>query len=409
MPWTVEDPPAVALNWTEEERRRCVEAANAVLEETGDEEQAIFACIRAAGKGRTTMEKKTYRGRLQFKADADKTGEFAAEFATLGVIDHDQDVTEAGAFQDGQETMIEAWNHNYGQLPVGKGVIHERDDKAVIEGAFFMDTQGGQEHYKVVKALADLGEWSYTFEILDSGGGKFEDQDVRFLRKLDVWGIAPVQRGAGIDTRTVDIKTHSAKSALASHSTATTDAAWDGPANEARARSGEAVAYYRRIYAWADPEGDPAVKSTYRFIHHMVAEDGTPGAANIRGCQTAIGVLNGGRGGTTIPDADRQGVWSHVARHLRDADLEPPELKAAKSGARHTAKEYETLQSIHDMVVELGATCPGHDDTGGDGGDGDGDQGEAGDGKSRVGPTSTRASAGTLAARVAMELLEAGY
>ena len=29
---------------------------------------------------------------------------------------------------------------------------------------------------------------------------------MQFLRKLDVWGVAPVQRGAGIDTRTVDIK-----------------------------------------------------------------------------------------------------------------------------------------------------------------------------------------------------------
>ena len=42
-----------------------------------------------------------------------------------------------------------------------------------------------------------------------------------------------------------------------------------------------------------------------------------------------IGVLNGGRGGTTIPDADRQGVWNHLAKHLRDADLTPPELKSA--------------------------------------------------------------------------------
>ncbi len=151
-------------------------------------------------------ERKTYRARVEFKADADKTGEFRAEFATLNVIDHDRDVTEPGAFQDGQETLIEAWNHNYGVLPVGKGIIRENDDKAIIEGAFFMETQGGLEHYKVVKALGPLQEWSYTFNIEDSARGQFEDQEVQFLRKLDVWGVAPVQRGAGIDTRTVDIK-----------------------------------------------------------------------------------------------------------------------------------------------------------------------------------------------------------
>ena len=151
-------------------------------------------------------EKKTFRGHIQFKADADQTGEFSAEFATLDVIDHDGDVTVPGAFQDGQETMIEAWNHNYGALPVGKGVIRERDNKAVVEGAFFLDTQGGQEHYKVVKSLGDLQEWSYTFQIEESSLGQFEDQDVQFLWKLDVWGVAPVQRGAGIETRTTSIK-----------------------------------------------------------------------------------------------------------------------------------------------------------------------------------------------------------
>jgi len=276
------------------------------------------------------MSQKTYRGRIEFKQDADQTGEFRAEFATLNVIDHDQDVTVPGAFHDGQETLIEAWNHNYAELPVGKGIIHEDGDKAVVEGQFFLDTQGGLEHYKTVKALGAMQEWSYTFDIEESGEGEFNDQDVRFLRKLDVWGVAPVQRGAGIDTRTTDIKGR--KAALGSHSTGTTDAAWDGPANEARARSGEDVAYYRRIYAWRDPDGDPAVKSSYRFVHHMVAEGGAPGAANVRGCQSAIGVLNGGRGGTTIPDGDRQGVWNHLAKHLRDADLEPPELKAVGAG-----------------------------------------------------------------------------
>lgn len=50
MPWTVADPPRCAQNWTEAEKRRCVEAANAVLREGGTEEEAIYACIHAAGR-----------------------------------------------------------------------------------------------------------------------------------------------------------------------------------------------------------------------------------------------------------------------------------------------------------------------------------------------------------------------
>lgn len=50
MPWTISDPPSPAKNWDADSKRKCVEAANAVLEEDGSEEDAIFACIRAAGK-----------------------------------------------------------------------------------------------------------------------------------------------------------------------------------------------------------------------------------------------------------------------------------------------------------------------------------------------------------------------
>lgn len=154
------------------------------------------------------MKKKTYRAKLHLKElDGGEPGQFRAEFATLNVIDHDGDVTEPGAFRVGQEVVIEPWNHNYSAPPVGKGVISEEDNKAICEGEFFLDTQGGKEHYTVVKRLGHIQEWSYTFTIADSAMGVFEGQDVQFLRDLDVWGVAPVTRGAGIDTRTTDIKT----------------------------------------------------------------------------------------------------------------------------------------------------------------------------------------------------------
>ncbi len=56
MPWTVSDPPPPAQNWTVAQRRRCVDAANAVLEDTGDEGQAVQACIHAAGQTKAAAE-----------------------------------------------------------------------------------------------------------------------------------------------------------------------------------------------------------------------------------------------------------------------------------------------------------------------------------------------------------------
>ena len=116
------------------------------------------------------------------------------------------------------------------------------------------------------------------------------------------------------------------KSALPKHSTPTSDGPWDGPKAEANLRTGDSAAYYRRAFAWVDPEGNPETKAAYKFIHHEVGSDGRVGAANLRAASTGIAVLNGARGGTTISDTDRRGVHSHLARHLRDADREVPPL-----------------------------------------------------------------------------------
>jgi HK97 family phage prohead protease len=118
----------------------------------------------------------------------------------------------------------------------------------------------------------------------------------------------------------------SAKTAIGRHTTGTSTGTWDGPANKARLP--EEAAPLRAAHAWRDPDGDPATKAAYKFIHHEVGGDGRVGAANLTGCSAGIAVLNGGRGGANIPDADRRGVYNHLAGHLRDGDREPPELKA---------------------------------------------------------------------------------
>lgn len=52
MPWTKSNPPSVAKNWTDTEKEKCVAAANGALQDGGSDEEAIFACIHAAGKSK---------------------------------------------------------------------------------------------------------------------------------------------------------------------------------------------------------------------------------------------------------------------------------------------------------------------------------------------------------------------
>ena len=151
-------------------------------------------------------KKKTFKAPIELKADSDETGKFTAVFSTLDVIDLDGDITKPGAFVEGQAAFIESWNHGW-NLPVGKGIIHADDENAWVDGEFFLETSGGIEHYKAVKAAGDLVEWSYTFHILKSSQGEVEGQPIRYLEELDTVGVSPVTRGAGIDTRTVSVKT----------------------------------------------------------------------------------------------------------------------------------------------------------------------------------------------------------
>lgn len=90
----------------------------------------------------------------------------------------------------------------------------------------------------------------------------------------------------------------------------------------------------RAYSAWEDDTAEkPRPKSAFKFGHHLVDTDGNIGAASVRGCIMGIAILNGARGGTKIPDADRQGVYNHLARHLKDAGIEePPPLKARPDG-----------------------------------------------------------------------------
>jgi len=136
------------------------------------------------------------------------------------------------------------------------------------------------------------------------------------------------------------------RKAMPIHHTDVSTGKWDAGKNEKNLRNDGDAAYYRKAYAWMDPEKDPDTKAAYKFIHHEVASDGTVGPANLRACSATIAVLNGGRGGANIPDTDRNAVWAHVAAHLRDGDMEPPELKSHEHKIAHRSFSVDELRMI---------------------------------------------------------------
>lgn len=90
--------------------------------------------------------------------------------------------------------------------------------------------------------------------------------------------------------------------------------AWDAAAEVAKA----SVDDLKVMCAWVD-SANADNKTAYKFPHHHQENK----AVNKKACSAVIGALNGARGGTSIPDGDRKGVYNHVAKHLRD-DFDVP-------------------------------------------------------------------------------------
>jgi phage head maturation protease len=147
------------------------------------------------------MDKKSL---ARFEVKDETKGEVEAVFATLNVKDHDDDVTKPGAFENGAQVVISAYNHKSweGALPVGTGTISEEGDQVVMKGRFFLNTTAGRDTFEVVKELGPRQEWSYGFNVDDSERGEHEGKSVRILKKMTVHEVSPVLRGAGLGTTT---------------------------------------------------------------------------------------------------------------------------------------------------------------------------------------------------------------
>lgn len=308
--------------------------------------------------------------RLDVK-DAEK-GIVSAVFSTFNVKDSDGDVTLPGAFDEGAPVVISSYNHTSwgGARPVGKGTIRATKSEAILDGQFFMDTADGRETFAVVKGLAasGLGEWSYGFEVLDAEAGVYEGEDVMFLKRLKVFEVSPVLRGAGVNTRTLAVKAlmeqgmeakdaarlvertilvSNYKAAIRPHATPVVSKSWNGREVVDNLPETASIADLRSIHAWCDPNGDPEAKSAYQFPHHH----GPDGEANLRACYMGIWSLSSGK--SSIPPEDRPHVYAHLAAHLQDGDREPLELRAVNDSAplKLTEEIVDVLTRVNSVIT----------------------------------------------------------
>lgn len=152
------------------------------------------------------MEYKNITGEIK---ELNEKGEGLIVFATLNVIDADEDVTLPGAFGEQIAQMVPA--HDWRQVPIGKAKIREDGDSARAEIKLNLKTDLGRNWYESLKFDLEnfppaKQEYSYGYDVLEESKGEFEGRQVRFLKKLKVHEISPVLLGAGLGTQTLSLK-----------------------------------------------------------------------------------------------------------------------------------------------------------------------------------------------------------
>ena len=138
---------------------------------------------------------------------------------SMGVIDHDGEIIELGAFdqsiQKGGQSV--AWFHDQ-SAPVGKVIdaapiqLSNDDDSARQQGRlkavmqFNLNTQRGREAFADVE-FGSVKEWSVGFRALEDDLERLDGgENVRVIKNLDWVEVSPVLRGASPDTQTITAK-----------------------------------------------------------------------------------------------------------------------------------------------------------------------------------------------------------
>ena len=141
---------------------------------------------------------------------------------SMGVVDHDGEIIEMGAFdqsiQKGGQSV--AWFHDQ-SAPVGKVIdaapiqLSNDSDNARQQGRlkavmqFNLNTQRGREAFADVE-FGSVKEWSVGFRALEDDLERLDGgENVRVIKNLDWVEVSPVLRGASPDTQTITAKSAS--------------------------------------------------------------------------------------------------------------------------------------------------------------------------------------------------------
>ena len=271
------------------------------------------------------MEKQLLRGFCQRGEQPGEAGSPLKFIASTEGVKRDGKDLQADHWRldNYRKNPVFLWCHDlYGRtLPIGKSVVAVEGAQLIAEVTF----DQGDDFAKQVERKYREG----YLHAVSVGWDDVKEGTEVWYELFDISGVpVPGDPDALIERQLRALKELIEKhdpeegGAIPPHSTnkETEEADWDAAA-EVSAANGKSQ--LRRMHAWVDDEGDADVTQSYRLPHHQAS-----GEVVWKGVAAAMSRLF--QSATQIPEADRQGVYTHLARHYRQFDKEAPELRTAE-------------------------------------------------------------------------------
>jgi HK97 family phage prohead protease len=310
------------------------------------------------------IELKKFTKQLIFKA----TGTDDENYVIRGVFstsdaDRQGEIIDQNGWKldEYMQNPVVLFAHDHWQPAIGKMIELGKDAVGNLVGAI----QFAVKEYDFAKTIYNLykGKYMRAFSVgFETPMDKVEEvEGVIILREANLYEVSAVNVPAnamalayskGIDInplrKMLKDRAEALKTVIGYHDYGNADEGteWDGPA-QAQA-CGDDLAKLRDICAWYDSE-NADVKSSYKLPHHQASDK----KAVWRGVAAAMGALLGGRGGVDIPEADRKGVYNHLAQHYKDFDKETPEFKAYEKSPECRKEDETKDQCVSRKIPEI--------------------------------------------------------
>ncbi|HVB33721.1 MAG TPA: hypothetical protein VNJ52_05025 [Patescibacteria group bacterium] len=264
------------------------------------------------------------------KTEADSEGQEFTFVVSTSAIDRQGDELDQSKwnFANFKKNPVILWAHNYGEPPIGICTDIKTEGEQTVATVKFAPADANpfaaqiaalvQEGYLNATSVGYIEHDDGSYELLEISvvpvPANAQALSVREAEKMGLNLPQLVMKGFSFTTKgAVPYK---------DHGKADPDTAWDGPAEVKEC--GEDFKKLKDICAWYDAE-NPDVKSSYKLPHHRASDL----KAVWNGVRAAMGALKGARGGADIPEKDKHAVYSHLAKHYKEFDKEPPEFEKA--------------------------------------------------------------------------------